>query len=110
MIHTMAEPEVAFSRHIQQFNPNIWVFIFAHDMHAVYVDGMLSSMGETGTRNPREDTRHLARCIKVGPVMTIESSPELEDYLATHEAFPLWLRDLIFIEQPEYLKNKHVKP
>lgn len=92
--------------HTEKFEPPVFVFVYANNDQAVYVNGILTDMGQAETRDPQKDVRWLATCIINGgkaPVVQVESSEQLEVYLENNEEkFPKWLKDLSFIKEPQY--------
>lgn len=92
--------------HTEKFDPPVFVFIYANNDQAVYVNGILTDMGQSDTSDPQKNVRWLATCIINGgkaPVVQVESSKQLENYLENHEEnFPKWLKELSFIKEPKY--------
>lgn len=105
-INELCVMRLEMSDHIEKFDPQFFVFVYAQNDRAVYANGILTDMGESYTRNPEEDMRWLASCIRSGgkaKLIQVESSDELETYLESHEGkFPKWLKEMSFIKEPEY--------
>lgn len=92
--------------HQAKFNPHVSVFVFARNTQVCYIDGLRTNVGDSEAHvRGREDVRWLIECLKKGleKVVIIESSDELESYLAEHDnQFPDWLKDMSFIQEPQY--------
>lgn len=99
--------------HTEKFDPPVFVFVYADNDQAVYVNGILTDMGQSDTSDPQKDVRWLATCIIKGgkaPVVQIESSEQLENYLENNnEKFPKWLKELSFIKEPKYYPVREKK-